>query len=57
MCARGCRTLVTAVEQAVLAYRCGHFTPETVDYMIREHEGKDNGVGTRTPVSRGTLLP
>jgi hypothetical protein len=46
---------VTAVEQAVLAYRCGHFTPETVDYMIREHEGNDNGVGTRTPVSRGTL--
>ena len=30
------------------------FKPETVDFMIREHEGKTNGTGTLTAVSPGT---
>ena len=38
------------------AYRCGFFTLDTVNYMIREHEGETNGVGTRTPLSRGARL-
>ena len=48
--------LVTSLEQTVWAYRCGFFTPDTVNYIIREHEGETNGVGTRTPLSRGARL-
>lgn len=47
-------SLTTIVEQAALGYRYGFFKPETVDFMIREHEGKTNGTGTLTAVSPGT---
>lgn len=48
--------LTTAVEQAAWAYRTGFFNRETVEFMIREHEGHDNGLGTRTPLGPGAQL-
>lgn len=50
-----CSELVTSLDQAVWAYRCGFFTLDTVNYLIREHDGETNGLGSRTPVSRGAL--
>ncbi|KAK9827585.1 hypothetical protein WJX81_000874 [Elliptochloris bilobata] len=46
-------SLVSSLDQTTWAYRCGFFKPETVNFMIREHEGKGNGMGTRTPLSPG----
>ena len=56
-CAEGRRSeLLTMLEQAVTGYRCGFFKPETMNFCIREHEGGNQGLGSRTPVPPGACL-